>query len=108
VQGAQEETPPPAPPGDETGNKTERINLLRAELESTNSELKAAEEEEERVIKQVNDRKGMRLTYNTMQLRQLEADLAPLQQELADLQVKKGGLIQRKASIEGELRSLGQ
>jgi hypothetical protein len=108
VPGAQEETPPPAPSGEETGNRTERTNVLRAELESTNSELKAVEEDEARVTKLINDRKGSRLTYNALQLRQLEADMAPLQQELSDLQVKKGGLLQRKASIEGELRSLEQ
>jgi hypothetical protein len=88
--------------------RTERTNVLRAELESTNSELKAVEEDEARVTKLINDRKGSRLTYNALQLRQLEADMAPLQQELSDLQVKKGGLLQRKASIEGELRSLEQ
>ncbi len=108
TSGAQEEAPPPPPAAEDTGNKSDRINSLKAELETTDSELKSVEDDEARVTKAINDRKGVRLTYNSLQLRQLEADLAPLRQELSDIQVKKGALLQKKASMEGELRSLEQ
>jgi hypothetical protein len=106
VPGGQEETVPEASQPEESGNKGARTDALRAELDSVNSEIQAVEEEEAKTIKAINDRKGSRLTYNALQLRQLESDLAPLQQELSDLQVRKGALYQRRATIEGELRSL--
>jgi hypothetical protein len=105
VQGGQEDTAPAAT-AIETGNRSERRGVLQAQLDAVNSEIQAVEEEEARVVKAINDRKGVRLTYNTLQMRQLESDLAPLRQELSDMQVKKGGLLQRKSSIEGELQSL--
>ena len=105
VSGGQEETPP-APIAPEAGDKSERRETLQAQLDEVNSEIQAADAEEARLVKAINERKGSRLTYNSLQLRQLEADLAPLQQELSDIQVKKGGLLQQKSSIEGELRTL--
>ncbi len=108
VPGGQEEAPPPPPPSDDREKKNERTSALKAELETTNSELKSVEDDEARVTKAINDRKGVRLTYNSLQLKQLEADLAPLRQELSDIQVKKGALLQKKSSIEDELRSLEQ
>ncbi len=104
--GVQEETPAPPPRADDSGNKTERTDALKADLDSVDSDLKATEEDEARVVKAINDRKGSRLTYNSLQLRQLESDLAPLQQELSDIQVKKGALLQRKATIESALKAL--
>jgi len=106
VPGRQEEAPPAAPPAEETGNKSARADALRADLDSVDSEIRAVEEEEARTVKAINDRKGARLTYNALQMRQLESDLAPLRQELSNIQVKKGGLLQKKATIESELRSL--
>jgi len=108
VSGTQEEVSPPAQPAAETGDKSARKDALQAELETVNSEIAGVEEEEAKTVKAINDRKGTRLTYNALQLRQLEADLAPLQQELSDIQVKKGALLQRRASIEAELKSLEQ
>ncbi len=106
VPGRQEEAPTVAPPDVEAGNKSARIDALRAELDSVNSEIRAVEEEEARIVKAINDRKGARLSYNVLQLRQLESDLAPLQQELSNIQVKKGALYQRRTTIGSELRSL--
>lgn len=101
-----EEVIPSPPPAEETGNKAARIDALRAELDSVNSEIQAVEAEEARIVRAINDRKGARLTYNALQLRQLESDLAPLQQELSNIQMKKGALYQRRATLESELQSL--
>jgi hypothetical protein len=46
------------------------------------------------------------LTYNSLQLRQLESDLAPLRQQLSDVQMKKGALLQKKADLEAQLKAL--
>ncbi len=95
--------PAPAPGSDD---KSARINALKTELDSVSADLSAAEAEEARLVKAINDRKSMRLSYNTQPLRQLDSDLAPLQQQLSDIQVKKGVLMQRKATIEAELGTL--
>jgi len=106
VSGGQQEAPPAAPTAADTENKSARRDALQAQLESVNSEIQAVEEEEARIVKAINDRKGVRLTYNSLQLRQLESDLAPLQQELSNIQLKKGGLLQKKAAIESEMQGL--
>jgi hypothetical protein len=106
VSGGQREAPPATPSGADTGNRDARRDALQAQLDSVNSEIQATEEEEARILKAINDRKGSRLTYNSLQLRQLDSDLAPLQQELSNIQVKKGALSQKKTIIENEMQGL--
>ncbi len=101
-----QETTPAAPPTQGTVDNSARINEFKTELDSVNAELSATEAEEARLVKAINDRKSVRLSYNTQQLRQLDSDLAPLQQQLSDIQVKKGTLMQRKATIEAEIGRL--
>jgi hypothetical protein len=102
----REETPPEVPSTRETGNKDTKRDALQAQLNSVNTEIAATEEEETTIVKAINDRKGARLNYNSLQLRQLESDLAPLQQSLSNIQVKKGGLLQKKSTLENELQGL--
>lgn len=106
VSGTREEVTPVAPPAVEAGNKSARRDALQGELDTVNSELKAVEEDEARIVTSINDRRGARLSYNALQLRQLESDLAPLRQELSDIQVKKGALYQRRTTLESEIQSL--
>lgn len=109
VSGIEEETPP-APtasaPAPEPGGKSEKRAALQAQLDEVNSAIEDATAEEARLLKAIDDRKSSRLSYNTLQLKQLEADLAPLREKLSETQVKKGGLLQQKSSIEGELSAL--
>ncbi|HWR58676.1 MAG TPA: hypothetical protein VN328_07300, partial [Thermodesulfovibrionales bacterium] len=102
----QETAPPVAAPAPGTVDKSARAAALKNDLDSVNAELGAAEADEARLVKAVNDRKSVRLSYNTQQLRQLESDIAPLQQQLSETQFRKGALMQRKATIEAELRTL--
>lgn len=104
----QEISPPAPSPAQGTPDNGQRINALKTELEGVNADLSAVEAEEARLVKAINDRKSVRLTYNTLQLRQLESDLAPLQQQLSEAQVRKGALMQQKANIEAELQILQQ
>ena len=103
------EPPPPpapsAPPSEATADKSARVNSIKAELESVNSEIMATEEEEARA-KQAIDERTKRKSYNYFQLKKLERDLEPLQQELFAIQQRKSELVQRKSSLEGELRAL--
>ncbi len=106
ASGTQEETRPATGAAGEADNRSARRDALQAELDAVNSDIKGVEEEEARIVKAINDRKGSRLTYNALQLRQLESDLAPLHQELSNVQVKKGALYQKRAAIEAELQGL--
>lgn len=106
VPGEREVTPPVAPSDQQSAQKSARRDQLTSELDTVNAGIKSVEEEEARLVKSINDRKGARLTYNALQLRQLESDLAPLQQELSDTQVKKGALYQKRTTIENELQNL--
>jgi len=95
-----------APPPSPVDNKSARVSALTADLDNVNAEIRTAETEEARLVASINEIKGRRFTYNYYQLRQMEKEVEPLQQQLFGIQQKKADLIQRKASIEGELRAL--
>jgi chromosome segregation ATPase len=95
-----------APSKESSSDKSGRVSALRAQLEAITSEIKTAEEEEARLTASINAKRGQRFKYNIYQLRQMEKEVEPLQQELFTIQQKKGELLQRKASIEGELKAL--
>ena len=99
---AEAAAPPPAP----ADNKGARVDALKVDLDTVNAEIGSAEKEEARLVASINEIKGRRFTYNYYQLMQMEKETEPLQQELFGIQQKKADLIQRKASIEGELRAL--
>jgi len=86
-------------------DKSARVNVLMADLDAVSTDIRAVEAEEARLVASINEKRGKKY-YNVIQLRQIEKETAPLQQELVSIQQKKADLIQRKASIEGELRAL--
>lgn len=89
-----------------SSDKSTRVSALRSQLESITSEIKTTEEEEARITASINEKRGKRFKYNIYQLRQLEKEVEPLQQKLFAIQQKKAEFLQRKASIEGELKAL--
>jgi len=91
----------------ETGNdKSNKIDALRTELQSVVSDIKAAEEQEDGLVTEINQKTGRRFNYNLIQIKQLEKEVEPLKQQLYAVQQKKAELVQRKSSIESELRLL--
>ncbi len=98
-----QEQPRTQEPGNDKSNK---IDALRTELQSVISEIKAAEEQETSLVTTINQKTGRRFSYNLIQIKQLEKELEPLKQELYAVQQKKAELVQRKSSIESELRLL--
>lgn len=95
--------PPPAPPEED---RSLRIKMLQDELDSITTEIRKLEAEEERLVSEINEKRGRRFKYNIYQLKQLEKETEPLQQELFSVQQKKNELLERRSSIEGELRAL--
>lgn len=89
-----------------TNNNADRISSLKTELDAINAELKTKDEEEARLLALVNEKRNRRTKYNIYQLRQLEKEIEPLQQELFAVQQKKTELLQLKAHKEGQLKGL--
>lgn len=98
-----QEQPRTQEPGNDKSNK---IDALRTELQSVISEIKAAEEQEAGLVTTINQKTGRRFSYNLIQIKQLEKEVEPLKQQLYAVQQKKAELVQRKSSIESELRLL--
>lgn len=87
-------------------NNADRVNILKEELDAINAELKSKDEEEARLLASINEKRNRRTKYNIYQLRQLEKEIEPLQQELFAVQQKKTELLQLKAHKEGQLKGL--
>lgn len=87
-------------------NNADRLNSLRSELDAINAELKSKDDEEARLLASINEKRNRRTKYNIYQLRQLEKEIEPLQQELFAVQQKKTELLQLKAHKEGQIKGL--
>jgi hypothetical protein len=97
------EAPSPAASED---NKSARADELKTSLRSVDAEIKTAEEEEARLTGTINEKTVSSAGYDLDQ--QTESELSALKRNLNSIQKKKADLVNRKASIENELRSLGQ
>lgn len=96
----------PSSPPAETNDRAARLNELSARLASISSELKNVQEQENRLVNEINEKTGRRFSYNLIQIKQLEKELEPLRAELTDVQQRKTELTQRKAIIEKEIKEL--
>jgi hypothetical protein len=102
-----EETTAPAAVSQPADDKIAKANALKAEMDSINSEIRATEEKEESLVSAINEKVGSSSTYyDTLQFKQLQRELAPMKQELHDVQQKKQELLQKRNSVEAEFKSL--
>ncbi|MEW6053734.1 MAG: hypothetical protein AB1552_08100 [Nitrospirota bacterium] len=86
--------------------KSAKKNTLLNKLDSVINDIKAVNEEESKLVAEINERQGKSSIYNIIQLKQMEKDLEPLWRNLRDVQQKKSELVQRRYDIEAELNSL--
>lgn len=103
---APRETTIPSTTPEPADDKSARVNELKAELDSVNSEIGSTEEQEAKLVSTINEKTGSRYHYNLIQIRQLEKELEPLRQDLGAVQQKKADLIKRRADIDAEIKSL--
>ena len=96
---------PPSPSAD-TDNKAARLAELRNEYDSITSELRDVQEQESRLVQEINEKTGRRFSYNLIQMKQLEKDVEPLKTELVNVQQRKAELLQRKEAVEKEMSQL--
>jgi len=104
----QDRTAPPessSPPA-ETNDRVARLNELSAGLKSVSSELKDVQEQESRLVNEINGKAGRRSGYNLIQIKQLEKELEPLKAELANVRQRKTELMQSQDAIENEIKEL--
>ena len=98
---------PPVPAGEPTvSESTDRASNLQADLDAVNAELRTVEGNESAITAALEEKTSSRQNWNPYQYRYLQQTAEPLQQELSTIQQKKGELLQRKAYIEGEMKSL--
>ncbi len=95
--------PAEAPAEADKGAKT---STLRKELENIDSELKALEDREEKIRASIDEKRSEKLRWNPYQRHLLDKEMEPLQNELSTIQDRKNELLQRKAYIEGQLRTM--
>lgn len=95
--------PGPSEPAD--GGKQIKLNQLNNDLDLINSELKTVQERENSLVKEINEKSGRKF-YNVIQLREIEKEVNPLKQELAEVQQRKEQLTQRRSAVVNEIRGL--
>lgn len=106
IPGKQEEASPSTPPQAGMVDKSSRLNALNADLDGVNSEIRTVEAEESRLVTELNQKRARKGSYNYFQVKKLEQETEPLQQELFTVQQKKTELIQRKGSLEEQIRAI--
>jgi hypothetical protein len=98
---------PPVPAEEPAVSETaDRASKLQADLDAINAELRTVEDKESSIKDDLEEKMSSRQNWNPYQYRYLQQGLEPLQQELSTIQQRKGELVQRRAYIEGELKSL--
>jgi len=106
VKGSEKEELSPQAPAEDDRGRSERVKMLREELDTVTAEIRKIEIDEGKLVAEINEKRGRRFKYNIYQLKQLEKETEPLQQELFRVQQRKNELLERRAAIESELRSL--
>ena len=91
---------------DQSDDKREQINALMKDRDSVMSEIRDAEAKENKLVLEINEKTGKRFSYNTIQIKQLEKEVAPLQEDLRNVQQSKATLVQKLSSIEAELKNM--
>jgi hypothetical protein len=86
-------------------DKGAKISALRTELENIDSELKILDDKEEKIRASIDEKRSEKLRWNPYQRHLLDKEMEPLQNELSTIQDRKNELLQRRAYIEGQLRT---
>jgi|WetSurSiteA1Bulk_404760.scaffolds.fasta_scaffold00136_8 hypothetical protein len=86
--------------------KSAQRDVLQKEYDSLTDELRTTEQREMNLVTTINEKIGADKSYNTIQRKQLEKELEPLQTELSAVQNKKSELMKKRYSLEDQLRSL--
>jgi hypothetical protein len=95
-----------SPAVDQRSDKNGRFNEIKAELNTVYSEFRQLEEEEARLVAEINEKRSGRAAYNKIQLIQIMKETEPLEQELFAVQQRKDELRQTRNSLEDELRTI--
>ena len=81
---------------------------LESEVEALNEEIRTVNLEESRLVILINEKNSETPTWNQYQVLELEKQIKPLSEELRTVQQKKIELIEKKGSLENEIKELTQ
>lgn len=95
-----------SPAGEQTSDKAGRLSEIKTELNNVYSEFRQLEEEEGRLVAEINEKRSSRVTYNKIQLNQLMKETEPVQEKLFSVQKRKEELRQTRNSLENEAKAL--
>jgi len=87
-----------------SGEMNERKGELNNALDSLRTEIRAVEKQEIDLVTTINEKIRSDKSYNIIQRRQLEKEIEPLKNELSAVQQKKAELLQRRSTLEDQLR----
>lgn len=109
----QDASVPKRPPviHEQSEKKTEEVEKIRQselvnEYKSVMSDIRALESKESNLVNQINEKAGKRISYNKIQLKQLEKELEPLNKELDEIKKQKAELVKRKNLLENEIQEM--
>ena len=85
-----------------------RRQALESEVEALNEEIRTVNLEESRLVILINEKNSETPTWNQYQVLELEKQIKPLSEELRTVQQKKIELIEKKGSLENEIKELTQ
>jgi hypothetical protein len=96
------------PSEESASDQIAKMKALESEVEALNEEIRAVNIEESRLVILINDKNSETPTWNQYQVLELEKQLKPLAEELRTVQQKKIELIEKKGSLENEIKELTQ
>jgi hypothetical protein len=98
---------PVTPSEEPASDQIARMETLRADVEALNEEITAVNLEEARLVTAINEI-NTKPTWNQYQVLAIEQEVKPYAEELRAVQQKKIALIERKGSLESEIKELTQ
>jgi chromosome segregation ATPase len=96
-----------ASPEEPVSDEIARMESLRSDVESLNEEIRQVNLEEARLITKINEI-NTKPTWNQYQVLAIEEEVKPYTEELRAVQQKKIELLEKKGSLENELKELTQ
>jgi hypothetical protein len=96
-----------APSEEPASDQIARMEALRSEAEALNDEIQQVNLEESRLVIKINEI-NTKPTWNQYQVLAVEQEVRPYSEELRAVQQKKIELMEKKGSLESEIKELTQ
>lgn len=95
------------PPEEPASDQISKMETLQADVEALNKEIQQVNLEEARLVTRINEI-NTQPTWNQYQVLAIEKEVRPYSEELRTVQQKKIALMEKKGSLESEIKELTQ